>query len=189
MLRTLPFLLIWASYWFGTTAGLMMIGHAKQASIELATLDDVQASLAVSVLGLFNAAGRIIWGYAGDRFGREKILTLIFAICSGALFIVASIHEPVWFVLGMLLVGLSFGGFLALYPALTSDYYGVKSLGVNYGIIFTAYGAGAVLGPIMAGYFKTFANSYVPSFYIAGALASIGIVLTILMKRSATRLK
>ena len=189
MLRTLPFFLIWASYWFGTTAGLMMIGHAKQASMELATLDDVQASLAVSILGLFNAAGRIMWGYAGDRFRREKILTLIFVICSGALFIVASIHEPAWFILGMLLVGLSFGGFLALYPALTSDYYGVKSLGVNYGIIFTAYGAGAVLGPIMAGYFKTFANSYVPSFYIAGALAFIGIVLTILMKRSATKIK
>jgi len=189
MLGTLSFFLIWASYWFGTTAGLMMIGHAKQASMELATLGEVQASLAVSILGLFNAAGRIIWGFAGDRFGREKTLTLIFVICSGSLFIVALIHEPAWIVLGMLLVGLSFGGFLALYPALTADYYGVKSLGVNYGMIFTAYGAGAVLGPIMAGYFKTFTNSYVPSFYIAGALAFLGIILTILMKKSTTKIR
>lgn len=187
MLRTLPFFLIWASYWFGTTAGLMMIGHAKQAAIELATLDSVQASLVVSILGVFNASGRIMWGFLGDRFGRENILTLAFVICAGGLFLLATVFEPAIFILGIILVGLSFGGFLALYPALTCDYYGTHDLGVNYGLVFTAYGAGAVLGPIMAGFFRTFQDSYVPSFYIAGALALLGIVLALLMKRVAAR--
>lgn len=180
MLKTITFFLIWASYWFGTTAGLMVIGHAKTASMELAGLDGVQASLVVSLLGLFNASGRILWGFLGDKYGREKILSLIFAVCCGALFIASSIYEAVVFVLGIILVGLSFGGFLAIYPALTSDYYGTKNLGVNYGIIFTAYGAGGILGPIMAGYFRTYANSYVPSFYVAGTLALIGIILACL---------
>lgn len=189
MVKTVPFLLIWASYWFGTTAGLMVIGHAKQAAMELASLDSVQASLAVSLLGIFNALGRIMWGVLGDKVGREKTLTLIFMVCSAALFVLATVSASSIFVLGILLVGLCFGGFLAIYPALSSDYYGTKNLGVNYGIIFTAYGAGAVLGPIMAGYFKTFANSYVPSFYIAGALAIVGIVLSVAMKMLATRIK
>jgi OFA family oxalate/formate antiporter-like MFS transporter len=187
MLRTIPFFLIWVSYWFGTTAGLMMIGHAKQASMDIALLDSGLASLVVSVLGMFNASGRIMWGFLGDRYGREKILALIFAICSGALFMVAFISQPMIFILGILLVGLSFGGFLAIYPALTSDHYGTKNLGVNYGIVFTAYGAGAVLGPIMAGYFHDFAKSYVPSFLVAGSLAFLGIILTLLMKWLATR--
>lgn len=188
MLKTAAVFLIWMSYWFGTTAGLMMIGHAKQAAMELATLDSVQASLVVSILGFFNAFGRIIWGFSGDKFGRERILTLIFAVCSGGLFLIATIYEPLTFVVGMLLVGFSFGGFLAIYPALTADYYGTKNLGVNYGIVFTAYGAGAVLGPIMAGYFRTFANSYVPAFYIAGALALIAVILAVLVKRTASRI-
>ncbi len=189
MIRTLPFFLIWASYWFGTTAGLMMIGHAKPAAMELAALDGAQASFAVSLLGFFNAGGRIMWGFAGDKMGRERILTLIFAICSVALLMVAFIHEPTLFIVGMLLVGLSFGGFLAIYPVLTADYYGTKSLGVNYGIVFTAYGAGAVLGPIMAGYFRTFANSYIPSFYVAGFLALIGIGIAVSTKKAAARIK
>lgn len=189
MLRTLPFFLIWTSYWFGTTAGLMMLGHAKSAAMELALLGGVEASLAVSILGFFNAFGRVIWGYSGDKFGRERVLTLIFAVCSGALFLIAFVHEPLIFVAGMILVGLSFGGFLAIYPALTADYYGTKNLGVNYGLVFTAYGAGAVLGPIMAGYFKTFANSYVPPFYIAGALAVVGIWVSLLIKRASTKFK
>ncbi|MEM3626925.1 MAG: OFA family MFS transporter [Candidatus Bathyarchaeia archaeon] len=189
MLKSVTFFLIWASYWFGTTAGLMVIGHAKQASMELAGLDGVQASFVVSLLGLFNASGRILWGFLGDRYGREKILTLIFAVCCGALFISSFIYESAVFTLGIILVGLSFGGFLAIYPALTSDYYGIKNLGVNYGIIFTAYGAGGILGPIMAGYFRTYANSYAPSFYIAGALALVGIILTFLTKRFSTQNK
>jgi len=189
MLRTTAMFLLWASFWFGTTAGLMMIGAAKQATMELAVLDGVTASLAVSVLGFFNAFGRVIWGFSGDRFGREKILPLIFAICSGALFLIAFIHEPLIFVIGMFIVGLAFGGFLALYPAITADFYGTKNLGINYGIIFTAYGAGAVLGPLMAGYFKTFANSYVPAFYVAGSLAFVGIILALFVKRSSSRLK
>ena len=189
MLRTTAMFLLWASFWFGTTAGLMMIGAAKQATMELAVLDGVTASLAVSVLGFFNAFGRVIWGFSGDRFGRGKILPLIFAICSGALFLIAFIHEPLIFVIGMFIVGLTFGGFLALYPAITADFYGTKNLGINYGIIFTAYGAGAVLGPLMAGYFKTFANSYVPAFYVAGSLAFVGIILALFVKRSSSRLK
>lgn len=183
MLRTIVFFLIWASYWFGTTAGLMVIGSAKQSSMELALLDSLQATLVVSLLGLFNATGRIMWGFLGDRIGREKVLTIIFAVCSGGLLMAASINVAPVFVLGIFMVGLSFGGFLAIYPALASDYYGTRNLGVNYGIIFTAYGAGAVLGPIMAGYFKTFANSYTPSFYIAGILAVAGIILSILLRR------
>ena len=189
MLRTAAVFLLWASYWFGTTAGLMMIGAAKQATMELAVLDGVTASLAVSALGFFNAFGRVIWGFSGDRFGREKILPLIFALCSGALFLIAFIHEPLIFVIGMFIVGLTFGGFLALYPAITADFYGTKNLGINYGIIFTAYGAGAVLGPLMAAYFKTFANSYVPAFYVAGSLAFVGIILALFVKRSSSRLK
>ncbi len=188
MLRTVAFFLIWASYWFGTTAGLMMIGHAKTAAIEFAQLDNVLASLVVSILGLFNAFGRILWGFLGDRFGRARVLILVFAVCATGLFMLALIYAQAAFILGVILVGLSFGGLLAIFPALTSDYYGTKSLGVNYGIVFTAYGAGAVLGPIMAGYFKTFSNSYLPSFYIAGVLALVGIILSLLIKRFASKI-
>ncbi|MEM3404423.1 MAG: OFA family MFS transporter [Nitrososphaeria archaeon] len=183
MVKTIPFFMIWVSYWFGTTAGLMVIGHAKQAAIEVALLDPIQASLVVSILGLFNAFGRVLWGFAGDRFGREKVLTLLFTLCSIALFMMALIPGAISFVIGVILVGLSFGGFLALYPAVTSDYYGTKNLGVNYGIVFTAYGAGAVLGPIMAAYFKTFSGTYIPSFLVAGGLALIGVILALPIKK------
>ncbi|MEM2926784.1 MAG: OFA family MFS transporter [Candidatus Bathyarchaeia archaeon] len=184
MLKRASFYAIWISYWFGTSAGLMLIGHAKQITMELTGLNDLEASLTVSMLGMFNSFGRILWGYLGDRMGREKVLVLVFALCFGGLFLAASLYGFVpLFLLGVVFTGLSFGGFLALYPAMTSDYYGTKNLGSNYGIIFLAYGAGAILGPIMAGYFRTFFNSYVPSIYLAATLAIIGAFLVLFLRR------
>ncbi|MEM2341253.1 MAG: hypothetical protein QXX94_01195 [Candidatus Bathyarchaeia archaeon] len=74
---------------------------------------------------------------------------------------------------------------LALYPALTSDYYGNRNLGANYGIMFTAYGAGSILGPIMASYFRELQGSYLPAFYISTMLIVVAIFLIsfILLKK------
>ncbi len=48
------------------------------------------------------------------------------------------------------MIGLCFGGYLAIYPAVTADFFGTKHLGVNYGWMFTAYGAGGIAGPYLA---------------------------------------
>lgn len=183
MVRTVGFILIWVSYWFGTNAGLMTISQTKQIAMELTGMESIQASLAVSILGSFNALGRILWGFIGDRIGREKALSAGFLACALALFIISNNIEPSILVGGLSLLGICFGGFLALYPALTSDYYGSKNLGFNYGVVFTAYGAGSVLGPIMASYFRTFNGSYLPAFYISIGLTLLGTVFTLLLKR------
>jgi OFA family oxalate/formate antiporter-like MFS transporter len=185
MVKTLPFILIWVSYWFGTNAGLMTISQAKQVAKEIAKMDDLQATFAVSILGGFNALGRILWGFIGDKIGREKALTIGFLACAVALLILSVVTEPTVFLIGLCLIGLCFGGFLALYPALTSDYYGSKNLGVNYGLVFTAYGAGSVLGPIMASYFRTYQGSYLPAFYISIVLALLGMVLILFLRKKA----
>jgi OFA family oxalate/formate antiporter-like MFS transporter len=54
--------------------------------------------------------------------------------------------------IGQLLAGLclavfAFGGYLALMPALTADYYGPKNVGANYGLVFTAFGVSGFLMP------------------------------------------
>ncbi len=185
MIKTLPFVLIWVSYWFGTNAGLMIISQAKQVSMEIAGMDSLQASLAVSILGGFNAVGRILWGFVGDKIGREKALTMGFLGCAAALSVISVVSEPTFFIVGLCLMGLCFGGFLASYPALTSDRYGSKNLGVNYGVVFTAYGAGSVLGPIMASYFRTYQGSYLPAFYISIVLAILGMALSLFLRKKA----
>lgn len=180
MFRTKQFPLLWLSYWFGTATGLMTIGQAKQVAMELAGMIDSQASMIVSALGGSNALGRIFWGSLGDKIGREKTLTINFLTCLTALLIISCLFfiQPL-FIISIMMIGLCFGGFLALYPAITSDYYGSKNLGVNYGIMFTAYGAGSILGPIMASYSRDFYGSYLPAFHVSAMLAALATLLNI----------
>jgi len=112
MIKTLKFIMLWISYWFGTTAGLMIISQLKQVAIELSGIESNQASLLVSLLGAFNALGRIFWGFVGDKISREKALTLTFLTCLIALLMVSDAYfiQSV-FTLGVLLIGLCFGGF------------------------------------------------------------------------------
>jgi len=40
------------------------------------------------------------------------------------------------------LIGFNYGANLSLFPSFTKDLWGLKSFGVNYGILFTAWGVG-----------------------------------------------
>jgi MFS family permease len=84
------------------------------------------------------------------------------------------------------LIGFNFGGNFALFPAATADYFGNKNVGKNYGWVFTAYGVGGIVGPIMAGMFKDAGaakgvDAWHPAFIIAGiaclVAAGIGLAL------------
>jgi OFA family oxalate/formate antiporter-like MFS transporter len=53
--------------------------------------------------------------------------------------------------LGAALVGFNFGGNFALFPSATADFFGNKSVGLNYGFVFFSYGIGGIFGPMLGG--------------------------------------
>jgi len=67
-------------------------------------------------------------------------------------------------------VGLNFGGNFALFPSATSDYFGSKHFGINYGWIFTAYGVAGILGPVVGGVLFDATQDYIIAFVFAGIL-------------------
>jgi OFA family oxalate/formate antiporter-like MFS transporter len=164
MLRTPTFWLLWITYLAGSTAGLMVIMKAapiwEAFSLSAAAEAPVSqerfaaiasaAAMAVAVLALFNAAGRILWGRVSDSLGRKPTLILMFVLCALVLFALDWMRPYPLYLLGVSLIALCFGGYLALYPAITADYYGTRHIGVNYGLLFTAYGSGGLLGPFLA---------------------------------------
>jgi len=49
------------------------------------------------------------------------------------------------------LIGAFNGANLALFPAITKDYYGLKNFGMNYGLAFTAWGIGGFVMAMITG--------------------------------------
>ena len=200
MLKTGQFYGLWLSYVAGALAGLMVIGIIKlfgadalQAKGNMtAEQAAAAATLAAGVfLPLGNGIGRLAWGGISDRIGRKNSLTLaaiIQAIVMFAFFFVGGV--PVLLFTATAIVGFNFGGNLALFPVMTADFFGPKSVGMNYGWMFTAYGVGGIVGPIMAGAFKdagkaaaetggvqAAANAWLPAFLISGALCVVAAII------------
>lgn len=163
MLRTPAFWLLWVTFFAGCTAGLQIIMKASPIwqsfslesmpapiSDELFTSIAAAGATAVSILAIFNSLGRIIWGKISDMLERRTTLVIMFLLCGVAMLTLDLMRFFPLYLLGISIVGLCFGGFLSLYPALTADTFGTRHIGVNYGWMFTAFGAGGMLGPWLA---------------------------------------
>ncbi|SDK94454.1 L-lactate MFS transporter [Natronincola ferrireducens] len=179
MMKTKSFYLLWVMYLFGCMSGLLVIGLAQDIGVQLANLEVSVAANAVAMIALFNAAGRLIWGMLSDKIGRIKVVFMMFTITAVAM-IAMSIISLNFLTFFICLAGIAFcfGGFLAVFPTITGEFYGMKNLGANYGIIYQAYGIAALVGPVIVAN----AGGLKPTFIIAAILAVIGAGMTFMVK-------
>ncbi|MHB8961936.1 MAG: L-lactate MFS transporter [Saccharofermentanales bacterium] len=179
MIRTRQFGGIWVMFFTGTFSGLMIIGKLSGIAAEQAGLDTVRATALVMIYAVFNWLGRIVFGILSDRIGRKTASIMIFSlqVLCYSLFPFYTSFIPL--VLGAIVIAFCFGGMLTIFPAMTADYFGIRNLGVNYGLVFTAWGFGGVLGPLLGGLVRDLSGNYNISYIVASALCLIGLLLAI----------
>lgn len=178
MIRTSNFWLLWTMYAFGAAAGLMVIGSA--ANMSKAALGPA-AFVAVAVLAVGNAGGRVLAGVVSDIIGRQ--LTLFFAfLIQSAMVLIPLYHgdDSIALLFAVLMIGACYGANLALFPSATKDHFGLKSFGLNYGVMFTAWGVGGLILPRIAGMIKDFTGKEDLAFHIASGLMICGALLALI---------
>jgi OFA family oxalate/formate antiporter-like MFS transporter len=153
MFGTWQFYLLYVMFFLGTAVGQTAIGQAAPLLQEVGRSGAaVSSGVALGILGLFNAGGRLGWGSLSDYLGRKWILMVMSVVsivaCVGFL---RHAHEFWGAILGLCIAAFAYAGFLALMPAFTADYFGPANVGANYGILFTAWG---ICGFIVPGYFE-----------------------------------
>ena len=67
--------------------------------------------------------------------------------------------------------------------AACSDFWGTKNAGINYGLLFTAWGVAGMIGPRIGGYFYTQTHSYKTAFMWGAVLAAVALLCELLAKR------
>lgn len=146
MMKTFAFYKIWFAFMVGTASGLMMIGIASPVGQEIAGLSVAEAAGIVGLLGFFNGGGRVFWGTVSDKLGRTRTVALYSVITATTMLTFNFINTSVPFAISLFIVTACFGGYMAVFPSLTADFFGTKHYGANYGIVYLAYGFGAPLG-------------------------------------------
>jgi MFS family permease len=196
MITTGRFWLLFAMYACGAFAGLMIISQARQIAGGLEYFEGLKATKGekealaiagtfavsvVSLLGLANAGGRVLWGFISDKIGRLPALAIMFVLTAIALAILPRLQNPnALFVGATLLVGLCYGGYLGIFPSLCADAFGARNLTVNYAVLFSSFSLAAIAGPYAAGAVKASSGTYTNAFYIAAAVAVAGLVVTVI---------
>ena len=178
------FYLLWMIYFIASGAGLMVIssinGMAKKSMGEM-------AFLAVVVLALGNSSGRVVAGFVSDKIGRKATLlgvTILQAICMLlAVPATETLSFPILLVLLATVIGFHYGANLCLFPAFAKDLYGLKNFGVNYGILFTAWGAGGFVLSRLQQMLKASSGNFRSSFFVAAAFLVVGALLTLLLDK------
>lgn len=180
MFKTKSFYFIWLMFLVGCMPGLLVIGLAKDIGIEMAALDPAVAANSVGLIALFNAGGRLAWGTISDKLGRIQVVLIMFGITIACLLYMSMVPlNFLSFFVCLSGIACSFGGFLSVFPTITSEFYGVKNLGANYGVIFQAYGIAALVGPVL----KASSSGFNQTFLIAAAFAIVGAVFTVIVKQ------
>lgn len=85
--------------------------------------------------------------------------------------------------IGVAITGLCYGAGFSVFPAILSDSYGTKHFGVNYGVLFTAWGLGGVIGPMTAAIMIDSTNSYNAAFLTASALLILAVLISFTIKK------
>lgn len=181
MVRTRSFALLWVLFLLGTFAGLLVIGQMPQIAEEIAGFE--YGFVPVALYAVANFLGRMSWGSLSDRMGRGKALSLAFLIQTVVFFAFEKLTNPMLLLTGKSLVGFTFGGMLAMFPAVCADLFGLKNLGVNYGILFTAWGVGGTIGPLLGGLSRDITGGHTVSFFVSGCASLLGVVLSLLLRR------
>ncbi|MBN2485662.1 MAG: OFA family MFS transporter [Bacteroidales bacterium] len=180
MLKHKQFYMLWSVYLLSATAGLMLIAH-------IASIAGTQAAwkagfILVVILSAFNALGRIIIGFLSDKIGRRSSLIVVFLFQAVNMFLFTYFKSIPLLIIGTAIAGLAYGSLFSLMPSITADYFGLKNLGVNYGLVFSGWGIAAIIGPILGGFVVVKSGTYTLSYIVSGVLLLVGKLLVWLVK-------
>ncbi len=176
MLKDLTFYKVWLVFTLSLSGGLMIIGH-------VATIADVQIGwqlgfILVMLMALFNASGRFLGGVISDRLGRFNFIKINLIIQLINLVLFRFYSNKILLIIGVAISALCYGANFSVFPSITSDLYGMKHFGLNYGIMYSSLGIGGTIGPMIAA--KVFDNTgnYFLAYKIGAVLIAIAFIMS-----------
>ncbi len=181
MLKTPYFYLIFSMLCTGAFSGLMIASNASVIGQQMFSLSAASAAFYVSLYSLCNCAGRVIWGTVSDKLGRNSTLNIILGVIVVAFLILVGVHSTAGFAIGIVILGLCFGGVMGVFPPLVMENYGPANQGTNYGIVFIGYSAAAFFAPKVAVNMAAANNgNFTKAFYVAIIVALVGLVMNLI---------
>ena len=163
-LRTKPFWLLYAgSFSFGLGLFIPFV-HLIPFTNDLG-LPNATGVMLFSLIGVGSIVGRLLLGSIADKLGRRQSLAAMY-VGAAAIFAWWLVAANVWqLAIFAIIYGACYGGYVAILPAVTADYFSGPKISGIIGMIYTSVAVGNLIGPTAAGFIFDLAQSYaIPIF-------------------------
>jgi len=181
MLADRSFYLLFVAYCFGAMAGLGLISQLVPFGREAGITNVALIGLVVGAVG--NTTGRIVSGSLSDGLGRLNVLRLMVIVSAVAMPLLYLLGSNVlFFVIGVFVVYYCYGTLLSVFAATAADFYGTKHLGVNYGLLFLAWGIAGLVSAQLSGFVVDTFGDYRLAFFGATMLSLISLGALLITK-------
>jgi OFA family oxalate/formate antiporter-like MFS transporter len=187
VLKTWQFYAIWVAFALGAGAGLMVIGNLASIIKDQIGLPALSA-IAVSALALGNGGGRVLYGILSDKIGRKNVLLISFVFQAVLIFVLSLISKEsalannATLIVLVVLIGANYGANLAVFPAITKDYFGLKNFALNYGFVYLSWGLGGFMLSQLAGIIKDATGTFNLAYLLSAGLLVVAAVLMVVLK-------
>ncbi len=165
---------------FLTAAGNSVISFARDLSISVGAENNLATTL-VGILAVCNGLGRIIAGAVFDACGRRFTMiasNLLTIGATGVILLSVSINSLILCVIGLCLIGMSYGSCPTVASAFTSAFYGQKHFASNFSVVnFNLMGA-AFIATLCSNLVVSFGGYIVP-FVLLLVLSLVALVLNL----------
>jgi len=182
MVRTPTFWALWVAYCLGTTAGTMVISQlvpfARAAGHSAAI-----AAFALTVGAIGSVMGRVLSGWMSDHVGRLNTLRALLLVSACAMPVLFLVREDATMFYALLaVVYYCYGTQLSVFASTSADFYGTKNIGLNYGLLLSAWGVAGVLGPFLGGRVFVMTGEYRMAFFLAAGVSVVALASLMLAR-------
>jgi nitrate/nitrite transporter NarK len=179
------FYLLWVQLLVNVIAGITIISNAVFILTDLTKVSAAVIAPLFGLVSIFNALGRCLWGAISDRIGCNHTFAAMFAVQAVMLLLLAHVHGLVPALGGVSVILLCCGGGFGTMPSFNARCFGTKYMGLNYGLILSAWGFAGLIGPLIAARVKDLNGSFTGILPLIAVVLSASVILPYITKNPA----
>lgn len=188
LLHNPQFILMWFVFFLNISAGLSLISTASNI-LKLSAINPMLISICISIMGIFNGIGRLIFSAISDRLkNRSSIYILIslisFIVTIQAFVIPQTISVPII----LIIISACYGAGFSCLPSLLSNMFGMDNISKIHGITLTAWAVAGLVGNQISNIVFGIYQSYIPLFVILTIIYMMQFILTIIINNKSKQI-
>jgi len=144
------------------------------------------SSLVASALPLISIAGRLGFGWFGDRIDKKWLSVLGFILTAAAILLFNFVDATTaWLLVPFLIIfGIGYGGPVPMLPALLREYFGRSKLGTILGLAMGVLAIGIMTGPPVSGWVFDTYGSYEGAWFGMAGIMVLGVIILLTTPRT-----